>query len=122
MNMNKNISNGRKEAIKFANRSKGQKKGWIRRREREAKEQASILNHAPTTLQQTNLKSAEVKTPEYKPKHSKVKIPSETLKEITAHADFLYNSYNITLSVTTFVANAIKEKLERIEKNRVRKS
>ena len=114
--MNKSISTGRKEAIKFDNRSKGQKKGWLKRKVREAKEKATILKASKDHAEPTSV-PVEDKTP----KSSRVKVPSETMERVTAHADFLLDSYNITLSVTNFITNAIREKLERIEKKQVRK-
>ena len=68
------ISNGRKEAAKFKNRSNGQKKAWRKRQKeenffssenvskrlnkRKTKEQEAIMNHPPTTLSENLLDKA----------------------------------------------------------------
>ena len=74
--VSKAISNGKKEAIKFKNRSMAQKKSWAKRKQqkeadffstenvskrlnsRKGKEQEAIMNHPPTTLSENLLDKA----------------------------------------------------------------
>jgi len=119
------ISNGRKEAAKFKNRSEGQKKAWIRRKANGEGLQKSIQCHPPTTLSENLLDKAtmpaEESTDSLDTKRVIVK-PNLALdlpiEKIEAFFDVIEAQLGVRPSLKDFITNAIDEKLSRFWRSR----
>ena len=100
--VSKAISNGKKEAIKFKNRSMAQKKSWAKRKQqkeadffsaeniskrlnsRRGKEQEAIMNHPPTTLSENLLDKAVLPVEEEKT----IKVKEKKTPDLPSRAVF----------------------------------
>ena len=108
------ISNGKKEAVKFKNRSKAMKKSWRRR------QQKAILSHPPATLSENLLDSAVLPEKEkvnIKPKPKAdmpaLDIPIASIEKIEAFFDLVEEELGVRPSLQEFINNAIDEKLSK---------
>ena len=108
------ISNGKKEAVKFKNRSKAMKKSWRKR------QQKAILSHPSATLSENLLDSAVLPEKEkviIKPKPKAgvpaLDIPITSIEKIEAFFDLVEEELGVRPSLQEFINNAIDEKLSK---------
>ena len=108
------ISNGKKEAVKFKNRSEAMKKSWRRR------QQKAILSHPPATLSENLLDSAVLPEkekviikPKPKPGVPALDIPIASIEKIEAFFDLVEEELGVRPSLQEFINNAIDEKLSK---------
>ena len=112
------ISNGKKEAIKFKNRSDAMKKSWKKR------QQKAILTHPPTTLSENLLDPALLPDEECRPSHldppvytvkpkQKKPAPDLPIKKIEAFFDLVEKELGIRPDLNEFINKAIEDQLVR---------
>lgn len=101
------ISNGKKEAVKFKNRSEAMKKSW-RKRQQKATLSENLLDSAVLPeKEKVNIK------PKPKAGMPALDIPIASIEKIEAFFDLVEEELGVRPSLQEFINNAIDEKLSK---------
>ena len=101
------ISNGKKEAVKFKNRSEAMKKSW-RKRQQKATLSENLLDSAVLPeKEKVNIK------PKPKAGMPALDIPITSIEKIEAFFDLVEEELGVRPSLQEFINNAIDEKLSK---------